>query len=294
MSSNLIHSVTTAHNYQQETVQWVYDALDQTSSRENVESRAKPLLEKLDNNRTDKTRYQFGEPLTARETALKLIFNMSFAAQPDEIIAAAESFHPEQAAFYPRWKKVCWIHIPNLTADVLNNVFVKVILSVIVLYKSSRAFYAAYAVIPALIARSIPFIINNTPLVVFRAANSVLDLKELAYQNMLKILFFTWASQQIILRLLPEIPHVTPLARRFSIRSTISMLTNSPQTIYDFVIDLACDAATFTGHNCTELANSIKGRASQANDERMATCKAKAFQVWHTIMIEQEPGSLVL
>ena len=71
MSSNLIHSVTTAHNYQQETVQWVYDALDQTSSRENVESRAKPLLEQLDDNRTDKTRYEFGQPLMGMKEYMK-------------------------------------------------------------------------------------------------------------------------------------------------------------------------------------------------------------------------------
>jgi hypothetical protein len=286
----LIQSVTTARSYKETTVQWVHDALDQTSSKADIERRAKPILELAGKHdgRTDKTRYQFGDPLTSRERLLTLIFNMSFTDQPDAITAAAETLHPEQAAFYPRWKQVCWIQIPTLAAGVVNNLFVKIILSAIVLYKSGRACYAAYAVIPSLVARSIPFIINNTPLVFFRVTNAVLDLKEVAYRNILQILFFAWAGQQVILRL-PEIPYVTPLAQRFSVMSAISMLTNSPQTLYDFAMDTARNAATFTWSNCTELANSINGRASQASDERLAIRKAKAFHVWHTIMIEQEP-----
>lgn len=292
--STLIQSVTAAQKYSTTTAQWVRDALDQNSSKVDIEHRAKAILTQLEehDSRTDKTRYQFGDPLTDRERALKLIFNLSFTAQPDEITAAAELLHPEQTAFYSRWQKVCWIDIPNLTAYVLNNPLFKVVLSVIVLYKSGKACYAAYAATPALIARSIPFIINNTPLFVIRAANSVLDLKEFSYGGIVVILFFTWAGQQIVLRL-PEVPYVTPLARRFSIMSALStlntILNNSPQTIFDFVITTAFDAATFTWSNCTEIANSINGRASQASDERVAICKAKAFQVWKTIMIGQEP-----
>lgn len=287
MSVSLIQSVTSAQRYYPPTVQWLNDALDQNSSKVDIENRAKTILKQLEKHdiRTDKTRYQFGQPLTDRERLLKLIFNLSFEAQPDAITAAAETLHPAQAAFYPRWKKVCWIHIPTLAAYVLNNPFAKVVLSVIVLYQSGKACYAAYVATPALIARAIPFIINNTPLVFIRAANAVLDLKKLTYQNMYLILFFTWAGQQIIL-CLPEIPHVTPLARRFSVLSVLSMLLKSPQTINDFIRDTAFNAAVFTWSNCTELANSINGRANQANDERLAICKAKAFQVWQKIMME--------
>jgi hypothetical protein len=292
MSFNLIQSVTSAQKYWPTTVQWVHDSLDQTSSKVDIDDRAKTILEQLKehDSRTDKTRYQFGDPLTDREKLLKFIFNLSFKAQPDAITAAAETLHPEQTVFYPRWKKVCWIQIPTLAADVLNNVFVKIILSVIVLYKSGKACHASYAATPALIARSMPFIVNHTPLVLVRAANAVLDLKELAYGGIATILLFSYVGQQIILGLLPEIPHVTPLLRRLNIWSVISTLANSPQTIYSFVWDTAWNAAAFTWSNCTELANSIKGRASQANNERMAICKAKAFQVWQTIMIEQEPA----
>lgn len=109
MSGNLIYSVTSAQKYRQTTVQWINDALDQNSSKVDIEDRAQPILMQLEkhDSRTDKTRYQFGDPLTAREKLLKLIFNLSFKAQPDAITTAAETLHPEQAAFYPRWKKVC-------------------------------------------------------------------------------------------------------------------------------------------------------------------------------------------
>lgn len=187
-------------------------------------------------------------------------------------------------------EKSVLIQIPMLVAGVLNNVLVKVILSVIVLYKSGKACYAAYAATPALIARSMPFIINNTPLALVRTANAVLNLKELAYEGIITILLFSLAGQQIILRLLPEIPHVTPMARRLKIWSVIVLVTNSPQTIFDFAWGTAGNAAIFTWSNCTELANSIEGRARQASDERMAICKAKALQVWQTIMIEQKPA----
>lgn len=286
----LIRSVTTANNYFPTTVQWVSDALDQDASMPEIESRAKDILGQLEkhNPRTDKTRYHFGQPATDREKLLKLVFELSFRAQPDAITAAAEAIHPDQAVFYPTWKKVCWIQIPKLAANVLNHPLFKIALTVAAIYYSYQACYAAYEATVAFTARSIPFIINNTPVVIFRAGNAVLDLKDWAYRNMWKILFYTWATQQVIL-IGPEIPHVTPVARSFSIWSALNIVYSSPQTIFSFAITKAWETATFTWSNCTELANSIKGRVDEANDARLATCRAKALDVWQTIMIEQAP-----
>lgn len=224
--------------------------------------------------------------LTAK--LLKLVFDLSFKAQPDAITTAAEAIHPDHAVFYPMWKKVCWIQIPKLAADVLDHPIVKVALTVAALYYSYQVCYAAYEATVALTARSVPFIINNTPIAVFRAANVVLDMKDWVYKNMWKILFYTWASQQIIL-MGPEIPHVTPVARSFSIWSAYLMIFSAPQTIASFAFNRAVGTAFFTWNNCTELANSMKGRVTETNDARLAICKAKALDVWQTIMIAQAP-----
>ena len=288
MPNPLITSVISAHTYPEETLQWVVDVFAKKSSKEDIENRAKLILNQLESqdSRTDKKRFQF-KPLTCRERLLKLIFNLSFSNQPDAITAAAETLDPKQAPFYAQWKKVCWIHIPTLAASALDNSFVKVVLSVIVLFLSKIGCRAAYNAILPWIQRKTPFVIKTTPLIFIRATNATLDLKKWANQNRLKIAILM-SSSQLIITFLPAIPYVKLLIN--PLLSVSKILLESPQTIVSFVWSTAFQAAIFTWINCSALSSSIKGRANRASNEKLAICKEKALNVWQRIMLDQDQG----
>lgn len=233
---------------------------------------------------TDKTRYKF-ERGTPREEALKALFEQAFQKNSAAVIVAAEQQHPSQSSFYPQWKSVCRIQIPKAIGNTINHPYVKIALTIVALYYTYVTCQAAYHATVELTARSLPFIINNTPVQIIRLGNMALDLKDYVKKNVFRILFYTWLARAVVLRA-PEVPVITPLARRVDIWTLWTLLVPKPATIFGFLVQNSIDAAFFTWEVCTHAGQFINGRVEQAEKERLAICKAKALQVWMSVIQE--------
>lgn len=96
------------------------------SSREDIDKSAQEILSKLNEviPITNKKRYKFRQ-LNPRDELLKIMLEKSFDAAPAAVIRAAERENPSQGPFYPLWKRICWIKIPQNAAASLKNPFVK-------------------------------------------------------------------------------------------------------------------------------------------------------------------------
>jgi hypothetical protein len=275
---------------------FVEDAMNPSSKKDVIEEGAKSIVEKLHQNTLtgDRTRYKFTQDETAREQALKLIFDSAFQANPEEITIAAQWEHPSQTAFYPRWEKICWTQIPTVVSTVVNNPFFKIALSICALYYAHIACYAAYRSCAAITMRSIPFIINNTPIVVFKVTNTILDVKDWVYSPQIAIILLcSWVAQQIILVApvlgAPEIPYLTPLARWVSIGSILTFLYPEPESLSSFIWNKGIATATFTWRTCNDVSDFIEERVERTQNERLAICKQKSYEVWRTLMIQNAP-----
>jgi hypothetical protein len=230
---------------------------------------------------TDKTRYKF-EKGTPREQALNALFEQAFQTNSLAVIQAAEQEAPSKAIFYPQWKSVCRIEIPKVIGNTINHPLVKIALTIAALYYTYVTCQAAYHMTTQLVGRSLPFIINNTPIQIIRLGNMALDLKDYVRKNVFRILFYTWVARTVVLHA-PEMPVITPLARRIDLWTLRTLLVPKPATIVGFLWQNSFSAATFTWNACTEAGEFINGRVEQAEKERLAICKAKAFKVWVTV-----------
>jgi hypothetical protein len=141
---------------------------------------------------------------------------------------------------------------------------------------------AAYHATVDLTTRSLPFIINNTPIQIIRLGNRALDLNDYVRKNVFRILFYTWLARAVVLQA-PEMPVITPLARKIDLWAVWNLLVPEPATIFGFLIHNSVDAAFFTWQACTDAGEFINGRVEQAEKERLAICKAKALQVWMSV-----------
>ena len=201
------------------------------------------------------------------------------------MIAAAEQQDPSRSSFYPQWKSVCRIQIPKAIGNTINHPFVKIALTIAALYYTYVTCEAAYHATVKLTARSLPFIINNTPVQIIRLGNMALDLKDYVKKNAFRILFYTWLARAVVLRA-PEMPVITPLARQIDLWAVWSLLIPKPSTIFEFLTQNSFNAAFFTWEVCTHAGEFINGRVEQAEKERLAICKAKALQVWMSVIQE--------
>jgi hypothetical protein len=232
---------------------------------------------------TENKRYQFKNHSTEREKVLKTVFDVAFVADPDAITAEAEKQNGYKTAAFPRWKKVCWIDIPQNIAVVLNNPIIQIAVTIVVLYQAYHRVKAAHESLKDLIGRALPIIINNTPIEVIRAGNKILDMKDWVRNNVLKTLFYMWLAQRVVL-MGPHIPLITPLVRRLDLWSLFNILTNTPQTLATFAWKTALNAGMFTFKTCNQMGEYLQGRVEKATDERLALCKKYSYQAWKSLM----------
>ncbi len=267
-------------------ISWVQDSLFNAAvPKADVDNFAAGLLLDFHNSKpsTSQKRYKF-HTLPASEELLKAMFEESFHCAPEILIAEAQREDPSQGSFYPLWKRVCWIQIPKGTAGVLGNILIQIAVTIGVIYLSYVFGKSAYKETTFLFtARFIPFLINNTPIQVIRAGNSILDAKDRIYLLAFPILFFSFIAQQIIL-LGPQIPYVTAAARNISIWNIMGALYRSPETIFGFLVGTSLDAALFVWKSCNNVSAFFSEIAIKTENERLAMSKAKAYHVWKKAM----------
>lgn len=255
---------------------WLQSTQDQ--SIDVIEEGARVILESYPKLGQHSLRYR-PRKSAYREELAKLIFDVSFASQPQKIIAAAKQAQPKKEAFYPLWKNVCWIKIPKIPAQVFDNKLVKVAITIGVIYFTFKIGYKSYDATTGLVAKGIPLLINHTPLRVIQMGNALMDCKDYILERKLKILLCSWLCHRAIL-LLPKIPYVTKIANKISIWSLFHLLFCSPQTTFSFLCRTAFSFAVFVWTSCTEMSQFFQKIVKRSENEMMRICKSKAYEVW--------------
>ncbi len=224
---------------------------------------------------TSRTRYRF--PLNNREQVLKAIFENA-VKENGELIEIAE--RESGRSFYPLWKRVCWIHIPNIVSSIVDNVFLKVTITIAVFAAACFGCYYAYtATIHFTAAVMIPFLINNTPLQITRIFNATIDLAQWIIERKFTVLISAWLARTIILWG-PEIPYLTAAARAIDIYQIYLAVYSSPQNIGNFAVLTGIDFCNFTWNSFTDISLFFRDIAMQAEAERASIAKQEACNLW--------------
>jgi hypothetical protein len=269
-------------------VTWVQESLfNPAATREDVDKFAKKILSEFQSAvpKNDSKRYQF-RTLKESEELLKIIFEESFQHKPAPVIAEAQRI---TGSFYPLWKQVCLIHIPKTIESILGNTLVKIVISVATVYYSHKFGNAAYGqMVRFFTAKGLPFVINNTPITVIRCGNRILNAVDYACQRKIALLFSAFVVQQIILRV-PNVPYFTAAVRSVSIWRILDAVTNSPQTLFDFLRGKAYSAATFMWDNCGSLSAFFGDVAVGAKGDRLAISKSKSYDLWKRSIATNTP-----
>jgi len=240
---------------------------------------------------SSKKRYQLGVT-SNRDTLLKHIFDHSFRYNADSHIAAAELLDKEdggKGSFYPAWKKVCWIQIPTVTANVVGSTLFRIAVSIYVLTVSYTVLHQVSAATTLFVsAKALPFFINNTPLVIIRGVNALIAAREAVVEYAITTIIGVFIIQSV-LRCLPEIPYVTRVAREIHVLAVINWVFFAPASLGWFVFLRSVDAGIFVWNSFGTVSDSIRRIAQIEDNIRLSECKSKAYEVWQKVIKENEP-----
>lgn len=227
---------------------------------------------------TSSKRYRFTEGVN-KDQLLKAIFEASFKKSSEAVISAAEA-EGRKAAAYPLWKRVLWIQAPEMTAAVIGNIVVKVVISIAIIYYSSAFGYRAYeATTFVFTAKVIPFVINNTPLVAIRALNQVLAALDWTYSNPFKVVGYVWITQTAI-NYLPEIPYVSPMVRTMNVWNIFMAIAGTPLSVGQFISETSVSAATTVWYGIDNISLFCRDVATKSRAEQLMASKELACQLW--------------
>ncbi len=267
---------------------WVQDALDSNSALNDVEQQAEGLLREARslNVSTSSKRYRFNQA-TKREELLTLLFERNFKDNFSEITQEAQNLHPQKTAFYPRWKRICWIHIPKGTALFFGNIVVQLVVTAVSMYFFWKTGSKAYhQTVHFCSARALPFIINNTPIKIIRAGNVLLKGKDWVQANRYKILIGGYIGQFIVSNG-PNIPYVTSFIKSINI---YNIIFGSQSTLFGFFWDQSFAILRFVPSQCRQVSLFFRDVAQRNEEERFAVCRQKSLEVWRTIIWTNTPS----
>lgn len=248
------------------------------NSKENAEEVFASMPSTLDTRYREEARFK-------RDAVLTWIFKQSFQENPDEIVAAAENVSKQ--VFYPRWKKVCLIQLPKVSAGIFCNTYFKVALTVSAIFVSVFSIYQAHARVSQLfVAKGIPFIINHIPVQVVRAGNAIIGAKELIWRNRFKVIAIIWLTREGVRRL-PEISYLSAAARSIDLWEIAKSicLFSCPQTLFWFAWDRSFSIIDSVWSTSQEIGQRFRKIFSNAEKERDITYRQKSLEVWKSCQV---------
>lgn len=235
---------------------------------------------------TNTKRYGF-EQLSSRDTLLKYLLGNAYRHDAEAVIYRANRLDPTIQPITARVRKVFAIHLPKGLGVVLHNPVFKIAATIASVYFTWKYSLAAYTYTTDLMQKKIiPFAINNLPEQFFQGVNKVIDVKEYIWNNWLSVLFYTWLTREVIIRL-PNIPYITATARTINIASLFWMIMGAPETIYYFAYYKARDAAVFTWTQCNQMGSFMHSVADDNAKERLARCEEKINTLWGNVNMPQ-------
>lgn len=145
-----------------------------------INSRAKDILDHSPNlNVSTQKRYRSNHNISYRDKLISAIFKRSFEYRPEEIIRLAQRLSPKKGDFYPLWKRVVFIDIPKLKfipSEKAKAIFMSLIAGFsigIPIGVTTTVLTLTYNRIISIAAKTIPFIVNNTPLKALKVVNLI-------------------------------------------------------------------------------------------------------------------------
>ena len=218
-----------------------------------------------------------------RDAVLTWVFNQSFQKNPNKIIVAAEKVSKQ--VFYPKWKEVCLIQLPKVSADIFCNTYFKAALSVSAIFVSIFSIYQAHARVSQFFAaKGIPFIINHVPVQLIRSRNAIIEIKELIQKNSLKITAITWLIREGIKKL-PEIPYLSVAARSIHLWAVYKRLSSFSETIFRFALGRSISILASAWNISQETGQQFRKIFNNAEKEKNIAYREKSLRVWKNCQI---------
>lgn len=166
-------------------------------------------------------RFRFATP--AREKLMNSIFQSVTQKDPDVILNLVQSNSLKTKTFF------C-IKIPKATASILKNELFRLAVAIGAAYVAFRVSHTVYLHIEILIGRVMPFVINNTPVIVFQVANKVIAFFERHY---FKLLLFTIVNHFILLKMsfiverMGRYPKIDAVWRLFTLNTLFKIISST-------------------------------------------------------------------
>lgn len=265
----------------------------------------------LQNGNGNTKRYRFNQA-NARDKLLNILFENAFAQNPNRIVRGAEQAEDVPTVFYPKWKEVVWVKVPKNLGKVCKNPIFKVavtVISVFVAYKNLKLAYNS--TVNFTTGKLLPFVINNTPIQVMRAGNSVangfMKVRGAVKNNRFTLLFYALVIKGVA-HVLSKKLNALPENRRNLIEAKILTKTTNfikkiPLDLVFFILFPSTISATWF---CVErsfragvsvwkmtdgLANHLQTLSVNNEHYRKELIRSKAYDVWMRVTHEQVPAA---
>lgn len=215
------------------------------------------------------------------ERVCKTFFAAALRKNPIGVIAAAEA--AAGRSFYPLWKRVTYIHIPKAIGYALSTRVVKVALVVSSAYfiVSSRYLQIGFNATLDMAARTLIYLVNNSPTKVVRVFILAKDSLLWAQANSIAILASTLIAWAMV-RVLPETPYLTATFKsldRLMWRLYIPLVI--PQVdVAIFLFQMTFPPAKFIWNGSDDTGRYFQRLAENGESDMLAVSKKCAYELF--------------
>lgn len=221
---------------------------------------------------SDSIRYQFGAE-TDKDRLTHHIFEKAFKERSEEVIVAAHAASPK--TIYSSFRKVVYIDGAALGAKVSGNAFLKLALSIYIVYRLIKLGRAAYEQTSMWADRAHDYFMKESHPTIHQGYKMAIKTHVWIQNNKWRLAFFgyflNWA--------LNRIPH--PFARSLAGRIDPFAILGGGGSYFGILWDLGKESVSL-GWNMLSLTSSkLQSISNREAQERLALEKRYAFAVWH-------------
>ncbi|MCP5504689.1 MAG: hypothetical protein H7A41_06000 [Chlamydiales bacterium] len=222
-------------------------------------------------------RYIFGAETDVQEVA-RLIFEKAFKQNSQTILLMAESMLSSEGPFYPNWKTVVYIRIPEVGAAIFGNTLLKVVLSCVMIYKLVQLTRQAYEQSGVWANRFHRYVTKEAHPQIREAYRNAYRVHRWINDNKWKIFFYGWLARLFLF----GIPH--PLAQRVLrfIDPTIGM--DEGDSYLGILFKVIWTPLTFGWKVSSRISSTLQYSADRAKDERLSLQKRHCYSLWNQVI----------